>query len=245
MLRYRHLLLALLSTLMFAPAAWSATYDLNLGAMAQDQFNSLVKEVGTITAYRALAPAEPQGLTGFDIGVAASAVNIDSKLWDAVAPTSNFGDYLPLPSLRVRKGLPFGLDVGASYAEVPRSDIKVVGAELQYALLDGSVATPALAVRLSGSTLLGVNDLQMSTYGGDVVVSKGILFLTPYAGLGTVYMRGKYDGSLPANTSLAAYSTVKQRVFAGVQMSMTLLRLTIDYEYLTRSVYSAKLSIGF
>ena len=35
-----------------------------------------------LIAYRALAPAEPAGVTGFDIGVAASFVKIDSGLWD-------------------------------------------------------------------------------------------------------------------------------------------------------------------
>jgi len=246
MFRSRHLLLALLLTLMFVPAAWSANYDLSLVSnLGQSEFNTLVEELGSATAYRALAPAEPQGLTGFDVGASVSAVHIDSRLWDLVTTTSDFNEYLPIPTLRARKGLPLGLDVGVSYAQIPQSDIKIIGGEVQYALLEGGVATPALAVRVSGSTLLGVDDLDLTTYGGDVVVSKGILFLTPYAGMGTVYMRGDYSGKDATNFGLAAHSTTEPRLFAGVQMSLALLRLTVDYEYLKQSVYSAKLSIGF
>jgi len=227
-----------------APAA--NDFDLTLGSnLLQGDFNTLVEELGAVTAYRALSPAEPAGLSGFDIGAAASVVRIDSRLWERVAPTSDFNDYLPAPTLRARKGLPLGIDIGASYLQVPKSDIKVVGAEVQYALLEGGVATPALAVRVSGSTLLGVDDLQLYTYGGEVVVSKGIAFLTPYAGIGTVYMRGEYDGKDATNFDLAAHTTTEPRLFAGVQMSLAVLRLTLDYEYLKQSVYSAKLSIGF
>jgi len=242
----RHLLLALLLTFVSAPFAWSANYDLSLiQNLGQTEFNTLVEEVGSATAYRALAPAEPQGLTGFDVGAAVSAVHIDSRLWDQVTTTSDFNDYLPIPSIRVRKGLPFGLDVGASYSQIPQSDIRVIGGEVQYALLEGGVATPALAVRVSGSTLLGVDDLDLYSYGGDVVISKGVLFLTPYAGLGTVYMHGDYSGNDITNLGLNAHSDTETRLFAGVQMSLTLLRLTLDYEYLRKPVYSAKVSIGF
>jgi len=246
MLRSRQLLLALLLTFISVPCAWSANYDLALiSNLAQSEFNTLVEEVGPAVAYRALAPAEPQGLTGFDVGASVSAVRIDSRLWDQVTTTSEFNDYLPIPTLRARKGLPFGFDVGVSYSQIPQSDIRVIGGEVQYALLQGGVATPALAVRVSGSTLLGVDDLELTTYGGDVVISKGIAFLTPYAGIGTVYMRGEYTGSDITNLDLAAHSNNEPRLFAGVQMSLTLLRLTLDYEYLQQPVYSAKLSIGF
>lgn len=226
--------------------ARAADFDLNLaGSLVQSDFNTLVEELAAVTAYRSLAPAEPQGIKGFDLGVSASVVRIDSRLWERVTTTSDFNDYLPAPTLRARKGLPLNFDIGVSYVEVPKSDIRIVGGEVQYALLEGDVATPALAVRASGSALLGVDDLKLYTYGGDVVISKGFAFLTPYAGIGTVAMRGEYDGKDISNFGLAAHTTTEPRLFAGVQMSMSLLRLTLDYEYLKQSVYSAKLSIGF
>lgn len=237
--------IALLLVLVPVPSADAADYDLVLGPMTQGQFDTFVEELAAATAYRPLAPAEPAGVPGFDVGVAVSAVRIDAALWDAVTTGSEFNDYLPVPTLRLRVGLPAGIDIGASYVQVPKSDIRALGAEVQYALYEGSTATPALAVRVTGSTLLGVDDLQHYTYGGDVVISKGFAIFTPYAGLGYMAIRGEYDGTLPANAGLAAHTTTEPRLFAGVQVALAALRLTLDYEYLKQPVYSAKLSIGF
>jgi len=243
-------LLLILAILLLAVPAWSGDYDLNLDLnIAQNTFNDLVKEVGTLTAYRALAPAEPQGVTGFDVGVAASFVKIDSDLWEAAmdASTTDFQgqDYLVVPTLRARKGLPFGLDVGASYAKVPDSDIQVIGAELQWALLEGSVATPAVALRGSWSSLEGVDDLSLTTYAADAVLSKGFAMFTPYAGIGVVGIEGKLENEALFANVFEDYDTTLTRYFGGVQMAMALLRVTADVEYLEQPVYSLKLSLGW
>jgi len=246
----KHLLLSL-AILLLAVPAWSGDYDLDLDLnIAQDTFNSLVKEVGTMTAYRALAPAEPQGVTGFDVGVAASLVEIDSDLWALAmdASTTDFEgqDYLAVPTLRVRKGLPFGIDVGASYAQVPDSDVEIIGAELQWALLEGSVATPAFALRGSWSSLEGVDDLSISTYAADAVLSKGFAMLTPYVGIGVVAVDGKIENNIISATNLIEdYDTTMTRYFGGVQMAMAIVRLTADIEYLEQPVYSLKVSVGW
>lgn len=233
----------LLLSLCTAPAF--ADYDLTI-PQNFNKFEDLVKEAGTLIAYRGVAPAEPQGLTGFDIGVEASFFKADNDLWDEVLNTDDVPSYLPVPKVHVRKGLPFGIDLGASYAMVPSSNIRLVGGEIQYAILDGSVALPALAVRGHYSTLLGVDDFDLNTYGADAVVSKGFLFLTPYVGVGVLRSDGEYTGTnaiLKAN--LKDQSVTTPRVFGGVQIAMALLRLTLDAEYTDIPVYTAKVSLGW
>jgi len=244
-------LLLILALLLLAVPAWSGDYDLNLDLnIAQGTFNSLVEEIGTLTAYRALAPAEPQGVTGFDIGVAASFVKIDSDLWaeamDATTTDFEDQDYLAVPTLRARKGLAFGLDIGASYAKVPDSDVEIIGAELQWALLEGSIATPALALRGSWSSLEGVDDLSLTTYAADAVLSKGFAMLTPYIGLGVVAIDGQIENPTILGSGLIEdYDTTLTRYFGGAQMSLALLRVTADVEYLEQPVYSLKVSLGW
>lgn len=242
----KRILTALLLVSLCTAPAFAAKYDISLlQNMPNSTFNEVVKEAGTVIAYRGIAPAEPQGLTGFDIGVESSFINIDSDLWDQVVDSENAPGYLPVPKVHVRKGLPFGLDLGASYAAVPASDIKVIGGEIQYAILDGSVALPALALRGHYSTLLGVDELDLETYGADAVVSKGFLMFTPYAGVGVLRTKGKYTGDPALQLYLKDQSVTSERVFGGVQIAIALLRLTLDVEYSELPVYTAKVSLGW
>ena len=237
-------LTALLLLSLCAAPAFAAKYDFTIPAtFTEGKFNDMVKDAGTVIAYRGIAPAEPQGLTGFDIGVEASFFKIDSTLWDEVVE-GDAPSYLPVPKVHVRKGLPFGIDLGASYAMVPSSNIKVVAGEIQYAILDGSVALPALALRGHYSTLLGVDDLDLRTYGADAVVSKGFLMFTPYVGAGVLRTDGEYTGDVVLLQGLDE-SVTTPRVFGGVQTAMALLRLTLDAEYAEMPVYTAKVSLGW
>ena len=236
--------IVLLFTLALSAPVYSA--DMDFGAMTQSQFDAMVRDAGTLITYRAMAPAEPGGLLGFDISLAASAVKIDTALWDQIIPTENITeDYIFVPSIRARLGLPFKFDIGASYSQVPGSDIQVLGGELQWALWDGSAATPALAFRGHYSSLLNVNELDLTTYGADAVISKGFAMFTPYAGIGAVIMDGKYAGQLPANVNLQSYSDTSARYFGGLRMTITLLQITADIEYIEQPVYSLKVGLGW
>lgn len=237
----KRILTTLLLLSLLAAPAFAGKYDFAIpGTFTDPLFKDLVREAGTVIAYRGVAPAEPQGLTGFDVGIEASGFKVDSSLWDEVITDSP--SYLGVPKLHLRKGLPFGIDLGASYAMVPASNIKVIGGEIQYAIMDGSTALPAVAVRGHYSKLLGVDDLDLKTYGADAVVSKGFLFLTPYAGLGMLRTAGEYTGTA---TTLKDQSERTMRYFGGVQISMALLRLTLDAEFSEIPVYTAKVSLGW
>jgi hypothetical protein len=244
----KRIVLTLLVTLLATGTAFAAKYDLNFAAgFANDQFKSFAREAGAMAAYRGVAPAEPQGLTGFDIGVEASFVDIDSSVWNEVlTETTDPPSYLVVPRLHVRKGLPFNIDVGAMYAQVPDSNITLWGGELQVALLEGTTATPALALRGSYSSLEGVDDLDLQTYAADAVLSKGFLMFTPYIGAGVVQIEAEYTGNISTlQNELQDQSLTEARYFAGVQASMALLRLTGEIEYLERPIYTVKLSLGW
>ena len=91
------------------------------------------------------------------------------------ASESDIPSTLPVPSLRFVKGLPYNIDLGLSYSRVPSADLDLWGGELRWAILEGSAATPAVAVRGTYTKLSGVDQLKMHTYSADVSISKGFV----------------------------------------------------------------------
>lgn len=213
-------------------------------AISQDDFKTLSKEAGAALGYRNLAPAEPLGITGFDIGVEMSTVSIDknSNYWNS-AFGSDAPSYLVIPKIRARKGLPFGIDVGAIYSYIPDSNIKLYGAELSKSILDGTAATPALGIRATYTKLSGVNDLSLQTYGVDASVSKGFLFITPYVGAGMLVINSEAKGILK---DLESETVTVPRVFGGLKITpFPLFAITAEAEYAERPIYSLKAAISF
>lgn len=216
-------------------------------AISQGAFKNLSKEAGVSLGYRNMAPAVQLGITGFDISTEVSAVSIDknSDYW-AAAFNNNAPSYLVIPKLRVRKGLPFGIDVGAMYSYVPGSNITLYGAEISKSVLDGGMATPAVGVRATYSALAGVKDLGLQTYGIDASVSKGFLLFTPYAGTGMIWINSGAKGNLQALSGLKSENIAVPRVFGGLKISpFPLLGITAEAEYAARPIYSLKGAISF
>lgn len=237
-------LFLLLTAVFVLTAAESMAWDIHLPAgYGQGEFKALTKEVGSAIAYRNLAPAAPLGLTGFDVAVQVSAIEVNDEKGYWKAATNNAPNYIIYPSLRVRKGLPLGIDVGVMYTPIADTGIKVYGAELSKAILEGGITTPALGVRATYTRLDGVADVSLQTAGIDASISKGFLILTPYAGGGMVWIDGKYDGNL---VKLEREKFWQPRGFVGVKISpLPLVGVTAEVEYAARPIYSLKLGVSF
>ena len=220
----------------------------SVAGFGQDAFKSLSKEAGAALGYRNMAPAASLGITGFDIGIEASAISIDknSSAWSA-AFNKDAPSYLVIPKLRARKGLPFGIDVGAMYSYVPGSNVKLYGAELSKSILSGGIATPAVGIRGTYTKLAGVSDLDVQTYGIDASISKGFPFLTPYAGAGVLWINSEAKGNLHALVpSLKKENVTVPRYFGGLKISpLPLIGVTVEAEYAERPIYSLKAAISF
>lgn len=212
--------------------------DLQTGLL-QSQFKDMSKELGLLISYTPLSPAEPLGILGFDAGVEVTAAKIDSSKWEEVI--SNPPDYLLLPKLHVQKGLPLGIDVGLVYATVPNSNISLYGGELKWAVLRGTMVTPAVAIRGSYTALSGVDELEASTKGLDASISKGFLFITPYAGVGQVWI----DTKEKAGLGLDDVSTSATKIFLGAKVKLLLVNLVFQADFSDVNMYSARVNVGF
>lgn len=247
-MRQSSLLSALFATagLLAGSAAWAQNVD-QLQNINQAQFRLLSEDLGSVLSYRGQTPAEPLGITGFDIGIAATSSKIENTAAMEAATSDSVDSNVIIPTLRVHKGLPFGIDVGVMYAKVPSSNIKYTGGEIRYAILEGSTVTPAVAVRGSITKLSGVDQLDFDTKGLDVSISKGFAMLTPYAGVGRVWTTSTPQGSAaaaPFNLREEKFSQTK--AFVGVGMNFALMNLNVEADKTGEvNSYSVKFGLRF
>ena len=218
------------------PAFASDDLD-NLRDLTQAEFGQLSKDLTAAASYKGVSPAEPLGLTGFDIGVEVSSTKMEhADVWKKAGADSST---LYVPKVHIHKGLPFNVDVGASMSAVPGTDIKLIGGEIKYAFIAGNTAVPAVSVRAAMTRLLGVDQLDLDTRSLELTVSKGFLNVTPYAGVGKVWGTAN-----PHVGSLTKESPDGSKVFAGVNFSLGLANLATEIDR-TGGNKSVSVKLGF
>jgi hypothetical protein len=236
-----HLKVALLAGLLTAGSAWGQNTD-NLFLLNQQQFRLLSEDLGGAFSYHPQTPAEPLGFPGLDLGVAVSGVKLKNREIAELASSESVDSTILVPTLRANAGLPLGFDIGALYAWVPDSDVRYYGGELRFAILRGDAATPAIGLRGSFTKVTGVDQLDLDTRGLDLSISKGFGPLTPYAGIGKVWVDSVPKG-IP---TLQEEEFDLNRWFAGLGMNFVGLNVNLEAGKTGDvEVYSLKLGLRF
>jgi hypothetical protein len=224
-----------------ATAAQAGDID-SLDSLTQSQFLAFSEDLGAAVNYKAVSPAEPLGISGFDIGLEATNTIIENTAAFDVACGGCGDDSLTIPKLHLHKGLPASLDIGLVLASVPNSNIKLSGMELRYAFLEGGVASPALALRGSYSRLDGVDQLAMESKALELTISKGLAMFTPYAGIGTSWVSSRPDSS----TGLDDESFTQSKYYIGLNLNLGVTNLAFEGDRTGESdSFSAKLGFRF
>lgn len=243
----RRLLLALVlcssAPAVFA-AGWDAEFSVSCrngpGPLCQQDFRTVSEDITAALNYKPLGPAEATGITGIGVGAIATYVPADSDAWANV--TGEDVDGIGMAGIVARKGLPLNLDLGAFYASVPGTGVSVYGGEVRWALLEGGVAQPALAVRGSFTRTDGIDDFDFDAYAVDVSLSKGFTILTPYIGYGYVWAESDPHG----NFGLEKEEIEDSKFFAGLRFGLGLLDITPEYERTGDvNAYSLLLGLSF
>jgi len=178
-------------------------------------FKRLVNQWGFALAPTAMHTARTTGFGGFQFSIEAVYTKIDSgaDYWKLGSqgdrdPTSDRGAaYNASPpgviqtySLRIRKAFGFGLEASTQVGYVPSSTILTGGADLRMALLEGfrtgvAAIFPDVSVGAGVRTITGTEQLQLTTVGLDVQLSKplplsGQMVLSPWIGYQYVWIFG-------------------------------------------------------
>ncbi|MEX8496472.1 MAG: hypothetical protein AB3X41_05565 [Leptothrix ochracea] len=240
-MKMRPLLLAAATTLSAFGAHAGSINALN--ALSQSDFRLLSEDLGAAVSYKPLVPAESLGIIGFDVGVGLGATKLQStNVLNQASGGSIDLSTLPFAMVRAHKGLPMNIDVGVALGTLPGTGVSTKGAELRWAFLPGSMVTPAVAVRGAYSSMSGVSQLDVNTTSLDVSISKGFLFLKPYAGVGIVQVKSTPNGV----ASLQAESFTQPKTFVGLNMNFMLLNLAIEGDKTgSNTSYGIKLGVRF
>lgn len=209
------------STLTLSTSAIAADLT-NFSTLNQTEFLALSKDLAATTSTKAIEPAAPLGISGFDISGSASFTQTQAgDAWRKVSGSNT--DTLTQTKLSVSKGLSGGWDVGGFVSKVASTNVSASGVHIKYALLEGNAITPAIAVRGSHSRMGGVSGMELNNTGLEVLISKGFVGFTPYAGVGTVYSNAKATGKNDE-------SFTQSKSFVGVSWNVLLLNLSAEYD---------------
>ena len=226
----------------FSQSAVAANFTA-MNLLTQSDFRLLSEDFGSALSYKPVTPAEPLGITGFDIGLEVTSTDISKS--GAALNTATGGAIsvtrMIVPKLHIAKGLPLGIDVAAFISAVPSTNIKLMGGELRYAIMSGGVALPAVAVRAAMTSMTGVDELDFSTRSLDISISKGFLMFTPYVGAGQVWVNSTPRGTA---SNLSAESFTQSKVFAGANLNLGLMNFALEGDT-TGGASSYSLKVGF
>ncbi len=167
---------------------------------SQEGFARLASELGLAMIPHWLSPAESLGQAGFEYGISIDfafvhgngKTSAGNPYWVTEGnPTGGAGPTsLAMPTLHIRKGLPFSFEFGGDAAYIVNSSMVAMTVNGKWALSEGyaSLPIPDFAVRGFGTRLVGAPGLDLTIVGIDLGASKafslgGIANLTPYVGI--------------------------------------------------------------
>ncbi|HXO20752.1 MAG TPA: hypothetical protein VOA87_12615 [Thermoanaerobaculia bacterium] len=221
-------------------AAPAAAWEVNGDAPAAD-FHAFDRRFSADAYFYPRHGAAPLGLVGFEVWADATYDSgFDNQPFaNTVVKGSLTGGFLSVDRVGVRKGLPGGFDLGASYGATLGGDVRLLSAELQYAIASGGLVAPALSIRLTGSRTLNARAYDLSQYGAELLLSKGFTVLTPYVGVGIVHSRGRLRGS----ASELSDSSDRGIAYAGLTLNLLLPKITVEVE--RGEVVQGAVRVGF
>ncbi len=187
--------------------------------------------------------AAPLGVTGFEAWADATYNrDFDREPFRATTVAGSLpSDVLSVGRVGVRKGLPGGIDLEASYGKVAGSDLELVAGSVQWSPLPGGLASPALAFRLTGLKSHGDAVYELRQLGVEAVLSKGFPVVSPDAGVGRVSSRGTF------HRAGGDFTTTAERpiLFGGVTLSLLVPKIHLEVERGETWQAAARIGIGF
>lgn len=226
--------IALLSTLVASGSVLADPYDIrllkldnpnpggpNYDPRANARFRAFAREFGAAITSVTLTPPETLGHAAFSVNAELSVVNFSQATEDGdlsegvILPTQRLGTEsagvdgaLLIPSIHVRKGLPWSFELGGRVGWIEKSRMAIASGEFKWALNEGFTFLPDVGVRGHVTRLFNTRDFELTAGGVDLSVGKqfaigGMVTLTPYAGWNLVWV-GASSNSVDFNPGLSS-----------------------------------------
>jgi len=202
-------------------------------AAANGRFAAFTRELGAaLTSTNLMAPMT-LGHSGFDVNAELSLAFLRASTTPAAGsdafqiPTErNFDSTSPLllPSVHIRKGLPFSFELGTRVAWIDKSQMFAATGEVRWAVNEGFAYLPDLCVRGYATRLFNTRDFDLGAGGLDLGIGKrfaigGMVTIAPYAGWNLVWV----------GASSGAVNFRPERTYAESVSGTPLNQLTQDF----------------
>jgi hypothetical protein len=235
------------------------------GALAREsrqRFAVLSTELALALSSAVLQPASTIGHSGFAVDLEIASVAVEGGAIGRATPAgftnrtwatrSADPGMLYLPSIHVRKGLPWSLELGGRMIYLAQSSYYAAQGEAKWALHEGFERWPDVAVRVAYTRLFGNTDWNLGTTDLDLMVSKrwgmrGVISLTPYlvgrlthvaASSERMEFATRASGTTPGPGDLAAtqasfprFSTLLYRGTLGLRFTVYAVSLGLEGTY--------------
>jgi hypothetical protein len=232
---------------------------------ARHRFALLSSEMALALTNTLLEPASTTGMSGFDVSAEAGYAQVHADVIGQTGVGTGPTTYWPthtltphelfVPSVHVRKALPFSFELGGRILYLSQSSYFGAQIEGRWALAESMTTVglklPDVAVRAARTQLYGQRDWRLGATEVDLVVSKrfgvnGVTSFTPYAGARFTFLDAstavmdfgpaRPPGTPPqqADTTQAAFPSLHAtfyRTTVGVRMTSYLVSMAGEVTY--------------
>lgn len=241
----------------------------NQNEIENTAYKQLMREVGMAMGPRMAGPAASGGSLGIEASYEISGIGTNSSAdyWQKAALTP--ASIVSTQQVRVRKGLPYSLQLGGVVTGLNNSNLTAIGIELGVSITDGYKNIPDILLRPSIHTVLGNSQIDMFVVGTDLAISKsfgigGVVNLQPWVAYAPSFTHvNTHTVSLfPSDKSIRPYSArlaplgdsshiadaISQRASIGVRVIVT--RVQVGMEFMrsfseSLSMFTGKIGVSF
>ena len=241
----------------------------SLISIENTSYKQLMREVGMAMGPRMSGPAASGGPLGIEASYEVSAVGTNSTAdyWKQAAASPE--SVVTTQQVRIRKGLPYSMQVGGVVTSLSNSNLTAIGIELGVNVTDGYKNIPDIIIRPSIHTVLGNSQIDMFVVGLDLAVSKsfgigGVLALQPWVSYSpafthvnthqvTLYPNDQtihpvVASLAPLGDSAHIADAISQRAAIGLRVVVT--RVQIGAEFMrsfseSLSMFTGKIGVTF
>jgi hypothetical protein len=225
-------------------------------SLTQSAWREFTKEAGLVVYYRSLTDAKPMGARNFEFSIVqwGTAFDDTKDAWNDtfVHPTETHwlkeSARLDIPGLTFRAGLTDKLDIGVFWTKSPGANYGFYGSQIQYNVVNNEAKKLSASLRGSFVSMYGPEDLALTSYGADVIVSKDYvvnekwLTLAPHVS-GSAYLSASREKSEVVDLENEQF--VGFQAAAGVVAKVKFVRIAMEYNAAVVNTVSFKIGAAF
>jgi hypothetical protein len=224
--------------------------------LTQEAWHEFTKEAGLVAYFRPLTDAKPMGARHFEVSVLQwqTAFDDSKPAWNDtfVHPDSvhwlKETERLAFPGLTARIGITDKLDAAIYLTKNPGANYGFYGGQLQYNLVNDQEKKWSASARASFTSMYGPADLNLNTFGLDVLTSKEFPIysdwasISPYVGV-SGYLSNSHEKTDKVN--LQDEHLLGGQAMAGAVLKLSVVRIGVEYNFSRLSTLSFKIGVAF